>query len=102
MTPLEIEILLHYHCRTNDYRDGDFAAPVVRETIDAFRDDHGLIEPLPKESREFGVARTYRLTQRGEVYIAALKAIPLPTKVWINMGPIGSDSVRIEEGQKNG
>ena len=82
MTPLEIEILLWYHCRAADYRDGDFSAPAVRDTIDNFRDHLGLIE-----NRENGRCGdypcTYRLTDRGEAYVGALKAVPLPVKTWV-------------------
>lgn len=37
MSPLQIEILMHYYTRSTDYRNGDFAAPAVRESIDYFR-----------------------------------------------------------------
>lgn len=76
MSPLQIEILLHYYCSPGDYRDGDFSAPAVRETIDNFR---GVDEML--RGCESG-SRTYRLTDRGLAYVDALMRLPLPRKVW--------------------
>lgn len=76
MTPLEIEILLHYYARTNDYREGDFSAPAVRSAIDSFVDAE-LIVPRSKESAAYAIA------ERGTVYIDALKAVPLPTRKWV-------------------
>ena len=76
MTPLQIEILSHYHCCTTDYRDGDFSAPAVRGAIDAFRDEYGLLEA------DGGSRRTYRTTERAEAYLAHLMSVPLPVAVW--------------------
>lgn len=79
MCPLEIEILLWYYTRANDYRDGDFSAPAVRETIDRFRGEDGLIAPtVAPTNGEQKVERAYRLTDRGQAYVNALMALPLP------------------------
>ncbi len=83
MTPLEIGILLHYWTRTNDYRDGDFSAPAVRDTIDAFRGEWGLIEEIPEDYRRSGEYRTYRVTERGEAMVKALTLLPLPIATWL-------------------
>lgn len=77
MSPLEIEILLHYHSRTNDYRGGDFTAPAVREAINNFRDCEEMLCPCESGSR------TYRLTERGRVFVDALQRLPLPRRVWL-------------------
>lgn len=78
MSPLEIEILLWYHTRPVDFREGDFSAPAVRSAIDRFRDVHGLLqERTEKVSGDF---RTYSLTERGEVYVSALMSLPLPVR----------------------
>lgn len=37
MTPLQIEIVLHYYVRPTDYRDGDFTAPAVSQALDHFK-----------------------------------------------------------------
>ena len=82
MTPLEIEILLHYYTRSNDYRDGDFSFPAVRETLDCFREDLNLIEYWPEDDNT-RPDQTYRLTERGRIYAEALKAVPLPIQIWV-------------------
>lgn len=78
MTPLEIEIVLHYGTRANEYRDGDFSAPAVRETIDSFCGDLGLLE---KNTRPSQMA-TYQLTDRAAFYLCELLKVPLPVQVW--------------------
>lgn len=83
MTPLEIDIALWYHTRAVDYRDGDFSAPAVRETIDSFRGDLGLLEAIRDEDRWDGDYRTYRLTPRGTAYVEALQGLPLPVCQWV-------------------
>lgn len=83
MTPLEIDILLWYATRAVDYRDGDFTAPAVREAIDSFRDDLGLIEPLEVDARGSGELQSYRLTARGRAYVDALTSLPLPICRWV-------------------
>jgi hypothetical protein len=80
VSPLHIEILLHYRGRADDFRDGDFSAPAVRDAINDFKGELGLLELEPAGS---DFARTYRLTERGEVYVAALCALPLPTQRWV-------------------
>jgi hypothetical protein len=77
MTPLAIEILMHYHTRPGDYRDGDFSAPAVRELIDRFNGHDALLEASTD------IRTSYRLSKRGEVCIEALQAIPLPVQAWI-------------------
>lgn len=77
MTPLLIEMLLHYHYSGVDYREGDFQAPSVREGIDWLRDEARMIEN-DDESRR----RTYKLSERGEIYVKALMTVPLPVQVW--------------------
>ena len=77
MTPLQLEILLHYYACANDFRDGDFSAPAVREAIDRFKDGEMLTIDDGK-----GVA-TYMLTERGRVYVEAVLAVPLPERRWV-------------------
>lgn len=89
MSPLEIDIVLWYHTRAVDYRDGDFSAPAVRQTIDAFKGALGLLELFPDGERPTGDCRTYRLTERGRAYVTALTALPLPTCQWVICSPAG-------------
>mgnify|MGYP006313255489 FL=1 len=79
MTPLEIEILFHYNSRDTDYRAGDFSAPAVREAISGFRDNTKLLEVVNDNSSYC----TYRLTERGKVYISELCKLPLPVQEWV-------------------
>jgi hypothetical protein len=76
MTPLQLEILIHYSYSAVDYRDGDFSAPAVREAIDAFRDQSALLT----KSENFG--QSYTLSERGRVYIHHLLNQPLPIRTW--------------------
>lgn len=80
MTPLEIDILLWYHHRATDYRDGDFSAPAVRATIDAFSGSLGLL--APNDVRQGRDLRSYLVTERARVYVEHLLAVPLPECRW--------------------
>jgi len=77
MSPLGIEILLHYHCRVDDFRSGDFSAPAVRDLIDAFTSE-GMLIPNATP----GYHRTYQLSERGETYVNALCRVPYPINKW--------------------
>lgn len=85
MTPLELSILIHYRGGANDFRDGDFSAPAVREALEHFRTTLGLIEYDNTETKPFSFneTRTYRLTERGRVFVDALCGAPLPIQAWV-------------------
>lgn len=90
MTLLEIEILAHYYSRAGDYRDGDFSAPAVREAIDRFREDAGLLRYTTDEEQKlmYAAARsTYSVTDRGRRYIEVLQSVPLPIQIWVMPDP---------------
>ena len=78
MTPLQLMILLHYFACANDFRDGDFSAPAVRDYINDFRDNLGL---LTSENRTNNSA-CYAITERGRVFVEHLLSQPLPVQVW--------------------
>lgn len=80
MTPLEISILLHYATRADDFREGDFSAPAVREAIDRFRKVDELLEPT---SHHPSAGAAYVITPRGLAYVDALERMPLPVQVWV-------------------
>lgn len=84
MTPLCIEILLHYHCRAADYRDGDHSAPAVKEALDWFLStDMIKHEGFRPERFEDGTLKArYALTPRGKAFVDYLQLIPLPTPSW--------------------
>lgn len=94
MTPLKIEILLHYNTRPGDYRGGDFSAPAVMSAIDSFlRKEIGLLQPTSNEQ----ISTSYELTERGKVYIAALLAMPLPVCRWVMPSHHASENERMAE-----
>lgn len=73
MTPLEIEILIHYYGHADDFRSGDFSAPAVRDAIDWFKDGGKLLE-----LDAGGNGRSYKLSERGVVFVEALCNTKLP------------------------
>ncbi len=77
MTPLQIEILLHYYKGAGDYRGGAFSFPAVREAIDKFSLIDGLLETVEKGPLK--IITGYRITKRGEAFIERLCAVPLPS-----------------------
>lgn len=77
MTPLEIEILLHYATRATDYRNGDFSAPAVRDAVERFVGAGLLVE------RDPGQTPLYWMLERGHAYVDALCKLPLPVQVWV-------------------
>lgn len=76
MTPLEIEILLHYY-----YTGGeDFPrrnAPAAQEAIARFL-NLGLLEVASHPT-----GAQYHATKGVEVYVEALMAVPLPVRKWL-------------------
>lgn len=85
MTPLEIEILMHYYCRADDYRDGDHSAPAVKASLDSFVESDLLtLEGFRPERFEDGRLKArYAVTDRTRAYLAALQEVPLPVQKWI-------------------
>ena len=82
MSPLEIEILLHYYqCFPTDFRDGNFCEPAVEDAIERFRDTHNLLEPT--QSMDVCHEPHYQITERGRVFVEALCNVPLPIKMWV-------------------
>lgn len=79
MTTIAIEIMLHYYCRTDDFRDGDFSAPAVKELMESFVVEDFLAPQTDGSTK-------YVLLERGKVYVEALKNVRFPTWVpgkWI-------------------
>lgn len=88
MTPYEIDILLHYHCRGEDHEDVHRNPPVWRPTIDMFLQLDLLRQTRPEEQGRYPMV--YTLTERGHAYCAALEAVPLPDAAWIVRWPAGN------------
>lgn len=78
MTPLEIEILLHYHSKGGDYKDGDRSAPAVLDAINTFTGVTGLLEYDYSTN-----GRSLKMTEKGHVYVKKICSISLPKVKWV-------------------
>ena len=76
MTPFEISILLHYHTRPGDFRDGDFGSPLCTPTMEEFV-SLGLLAHCK------GGDQCYTSTEATSVYVAALCSVPAPVQRWV-------------------
>lgn len=72
MTPLELNIILHYYCCTTDFRDLDL--PTISDSVGAFLDARLL------EIATATVEVKYVITRRGRCFVEALKKVPLPQR----------------------
>jgi hypothetical protein len=79
-TPLYIEIGLHYATKADDYRDGDFTAPAVREALLDFV-SRGLLIANPKLNVSYGATEGLR------VWVEALCAVEFPEQRWVVGSP---------------
>lgn len=80
MTPLQINILLHYYACANDFRDGDLDAPAVKETIREFEVGHLLSANIARVMADIP-GPLWQITPRGRAYVEVLQSVPLPE--WI-------------------
>jgi len=71
MTPLEIQIMLHYYYSPNDY---NLQPPAVQEAVARF---------LDKDLLRLGSITLYEITERGMAYVEMLKKVPLPICKWV-------------------
>lgn len=74
MTPLEIEILLHYHTRGVDYPT--FDPPSQSNALDYFLSNEYLRDAGPAAHVR------YRPTDKLHAFCSALCNVPEPVKVW--------------------
>ena len=86
MSPLRLEILLHYYHgdehRGGDFVSDDFSDEAVSGVLETFCTPsvHMLEKVTPTEDDE----RSYRLTPRGEAFVKHICAVPLPSwKGWV-------------------
>jgi hypothetical protein len=78
MTPLHIEIMLHYHTTPGDYGSvhSNFNSPAVTETFQFFLDNNLLTTTRPNE---YAREQRYYLTPKGHHYVEyGLCCVPLP------------------------
>lgn len=77
MTPLYIEVALHYHCKADEFPR--LHAPAVQDVIREFL-LQGLLDcitgPGPRD-------RMYKPTEGMRVLVDALCATPFPVKKWV-------------------
>lgn len=86
MTPLEIEMLLHYHCRADEHPRLD--APAVRDALHGFLKDGILRTRTVEEMRPAMVnGSSYTPTERGCTLVRALCAVPYPESRWVMPEP---------------
>jgi hypothetical protein len=87
MTPLELEILLHYSYRQGDFNGGDFTDKATCTAIRYLSESSGawtisgmlreVSEPMPGKGK-------YELAQKGRVFVEdGLCALKPPTQVWV-------------------
>ncbi len=76
MTPLQIRMLLHYHCEAGPF---DMAGPAQHEALEEFVRLDLVYVPLDDHRP--------RLTERGEAYVHFLTTLPLPVANWTIPGP---------------
>lgn len=79
MTPLKLSMLICYATTRSDYRNGDFSAPAVREAIEYFKEKGFLRLTEPGDSWQ----TIYTGTEKAEVFVNALCAVPEPIQQWI-------------------
>lgn len=78
MTPLQIKMILHYYTIHAPYAEDDplhANSPAVMQQRNCLASDN-LIEACNSPSG-------YRTTERGEAYVNALCAMPLPVSKWV-------------------
>lgn len=76
VTPLHLEIVMHYHTRGDDMVNLD--APAVKDYVK----DLLLTGMLEDTSREAGTLQSYRTTERGKVWLDYLLKVPFPVPSW--------------------
>lgn len=75
MTPLQISMMLHFHCSPSQFPAW---SPAASDAMEWFREQGLVQEP---------VNDCVRLSPRGEAYVQFLTAMPLPTETWSIPGP---------------
>lgn len=76
MTPLQIQMLLHYHCSPAPFSPWGSSQS---EAMDMFRAEGLVNDPI-------GLCAA-TLTKRGEAYVKFLTTMPLPVANWSIPGP---------------
>jgi len=77
VTPLHLEIVMHYNTRGCDMEN--LSAPAVREYIKDLLNTGMLVSV----AHEAGSMRSYKTTERGEVWLEHLLRVPFPMQKWV-------------------
>jgi len=95
MSPIEIEIMLHYYYSPHDFcgPGGRQCGPVQPKIIDNFV-RKGLLsrrEPKVGEAKESSI---YSITELGKAYVKALQAVQIPVEkiIYVQPEPINTPS----------
>lgn len=80
MSPLEIEIALHYHCSAKDYRNGDLSAPAIKDALDMFCAQELLRKCQPSANWP----RSYEPTAKLHAYVRMLESVPFPVQAFVH------------------
>ncbi|MPZ19536.1 MAG: hypothetical protein GEV06_16690 [Luteitalea sp.] len=82
MTPLQIQMMLHYFAIAAPYAERDpahaFSPAVVGQRGDLIRSGLLRVDDSPSG---------YEVTARGRAYVEALKRVPLPGQQWVAVWP---------------
>lgn len=76
MTPLQIQMMLHFHYSRAPF---PFPSHAASEALHWFRAEGLVQEPVDVDC--------VRLSPRGEAYVQFLTTMPLPTETWHIPGP---------------
>ena len=81
MSPLIINIILHYYARANDFREGDLSAPAVGDAVSFLLEEQIIDHNTAGEGKI--PYQKYKITERGEAYVKKIKAIGFPVQKWV-------------------
>jgi hypothetical protein len=75
MSPLDLEVLIHYHC--NPYQHHRHDSPCVADATKTFFMD-GIIDKSNK------TGSGYTTTEKGRAWLAMILKTPYPTQCWVD------------------
>lgn len=81
MTPLKLELCIHYACRMNDHPWLASGAPIVGETFNDLVKDGLLCDTAFKQSPD---QPAYVGTDKNKAFVEMLTQTPLPVAKWID------------------
>ena len=88
MTPLHLEILMHYYTRGVDYEH------LTNETVREYLRHH-LQDGIMEQETDGTMVRAYRVTEKGRVWIEHILNLPYPQHAWVMSAASGSQVVTV-------